>query len=148
MSITFNTQPRDSDFDTEHQYFRRIEPLQSHTNVPTEFRYPFILPPNDHQPSGTINISRMGDIIHNFYIQATIPAIRTLSKPDAQKILSRFWLSQRLKQRLRHLARASKIRAELRHRVRTANLHTELIYLPDIGYKYFEGMEHWKSSLK
>lgn len=134
MSFTINSQPRDPYL--EGRYFRRIEPLQLHTNVSTD----------NYKPSGSFNISRMGDLTQNFYIQATLPAIRTLSRPQAQKILSRFWLSQRLKQRLRHLARVSKIRAELRHRVRTAELHTELIYLPNVGYKYFERMEHWNSS--
>ena len=52
-------------------YFTRVQPLQHHTNVPHGDRigvYSFGLRPEDHQPSGTCNFSR----IDNATLQLTL----------------------------------------------------------------------------
>ena len=52
-------------------YFTRVQPLQHHTNVPYGDRigvYSFGLRPEDHQPSGTCNFSR----IDNATLQLTL----------------------------------------------------------------------------
>jgi hypothetical protein len=43
------------------QYFRLVQPYQHHTNVPRRaiYCYSFALKPEDHQPSGTCNFSRI-----------------------------------------------------------------------------------------
>jgi hypothetical protein len=47
-------------------YFRLVQPWQYHTVIPEEFflySYSFALRPEDVQPSGSINASRMDNII-------------------------------------------------------------------------------------
>ena len=54
-------------------YFTRVQPMQHHTNVPYGDRiavYSFGLRPEDHQPSGTFNFSR----IDNATLQLTFGA--------------------------------------------------------------------------
>lgn len=48
------------------KYFRSLQPLQHHTNIPTSGGinlYSFALHPEDHQPSGSINMSRIDTAI-------------------------------------------------------------------------------------
>ena len=43
-------------------YFTHIQPFQHHTNIPTEsgiYTYSFALKPEDYQPSGSCNFSRL-----------------------------------------------------------------------------------------
>jgi hypothetical protein len=42
-------------------YFRLVQPYQSHTRIPDNFiyLYSFGLRPEEHQPSGTVNMSRI-----------------------------------------------------------------------------------------
>ena len=44
-------------------YFRLVVPYQKHTRAPSDFIYvySFCLKPEDHQPSGTCNFSRLDD---------------------------------------------------------------------------------------
>ena len=48
-------------FSDEGRYFRLVQPYQHHTNVPESFvySYSFALNPEDVQPSGTVNFSRI-----------------------------------------------------------------------------------------
>jgi len=45
----------------EGRYFRTVQPYQHHTNIPDKFiySYSFALQPQDIQPSGTCNFSRI-----------------------------------------------------------------------------------------
>lgn len=48
--------------DREDMYFTHIQPYQHHTNIPTDgsiYVYSFALQPEDYQPSGTCNFSRL-----------------------------------------------------------------------------------------
>jgi hypothetical protein len=47
--------------DVEGRYFRLVQPWQHHTNIPREFiySYSFALQPEDVQPSGSCNFSRI-----------------------------------------------------------------------------------------
>ena len=49
---------------TEGEYFRLVQPYQHHTNVPEAFVYcySFALNPEDSQPSGTLNASRIDNV--------------------------------------------------------------------------------------
>ena len=45
-------------------YFTRVQPYQHHTNIPLNDRigvYSFALEPEDYQPNGTCNFSRIDD---------------------------------------------------------------------------------------
>merc|ERR1711981_571633 len=61
-SLTFNNAARWANF--EGRVFRLLEPFQSHTNIPCSFvySYAFSLAPQDMQPSGSVNMSRMDSI--------------------------------------------------------------------------------------
>jgi hypothetical protein len=44
------------------EYFSLVQPYQHHTNIPTNAGinvYSFALKPEEHQPSGTLNMSRI-----------------------------------------------------------------------------------------
>ena len=59
-------------FDTrEANYFNKVQPWQSHQNSPVDgvYVYSFALNPNDHQPSGSCNFSR----IDNSTLELTVP---------------------------------------------------------------------------
>jgi hypothetical protein len=46
----------------EQKYFTHVQPYQHHTNIPTDNTinvYSFALKPEEHQPSGTLNMSRI-----------------------------------------------------------------------------------------
>ena len=45
----------------EARYFNLVQPYQHHTNIPNEgiYVYSFALKPEEHQPSGTANLSRI-----------------------------------------------------------------------------------------
>lgn len=50
--------------DREGQYYRLVQPYQAHTNIPRGFiyNYSFALHPEDCQPSGSLNFSRIDNI--------------------------------------------------------------------------------------
>jgi len=55
--------------DVEGRYFRLVQPWQHHTNIPKEFiySYSFALQPEDVQPSGSCNFSRIDNTQLNVY---------------------------------------------------------------------------------
>jgi hypothetical protein len=59
VSLRLNNQNRI--YPTEGRYFRLVQPYQHHSNVPDSFvySYSFALHPEDAQPSGTCNFSRI-----------------------------------------------------------------------------------------
>jgi hypothetical protein len=64
------------------RYFNLVQPYQHHTNVPSTGInvYSFGLKPEEHQPSGTCNMSR----IDNATLQLTLTAATTSGTSDAK----------------------------------------------------------------
>jgi hypothetical protein len=59
------------------KYFNMVQPFQHHTNVPTNKGinvYSFALKPEEHQPSGTLNFSRIDSAVLN--VTTTVRASR------------------------------------------------------------------------
>ena len=66
----------------EGKYFNRVQPFQHHTCVPANKGinvYSFALKPEEHQPSGTLNFSRIDSAVLN---------IKGISKPSATSFLN------------------------------------------------------------
>ena len=60
-------------------YFNTIQPYQHHENVPTNAGinvYSFALKPEEHQPSGTLNMSRIDTAVLNLNLNAVYTASR------------------------------------------------------------------------
>jgi hypothetical protein len=59
-------------------YFRLVQPYQHHTRVPTKkiYSYSFALSPEEHQPSGTLNMSRIDQAYFLFNFEDPIPTWR------------------------------------------------------------------------
>ena len=58
------------------KYFNLVQPFQHHTNVPSNAGinvYSFALKPEEHQPSGTLNMSRIDTAILNINFEAAAP---------------------------------------------------------------------------
>ena len=56
-------------------YFNMVQPFQHHENVPSNAGinvYSFALKPEEHQPSGTLNMSRIDSAILNFTMNSSI----------------------------------------------------------------------------
>lgn len=63
-------------------YFRLVQPYQSHTRIPDNFiyLYSFGLRPEEHQPSGTVNMSR----IDNAQLKFDMTNVANLPAPSSQ----------------------------------------------------------------
>jgi hypothetical protein len=63
-------------------YFRLVQPYQSHTRIPDNFiyLYAFGLRPEEHQPSGTVNMSR----IDNAQLKFDMTNVANLPSPSSQ----------------------------------------------------------------
>jgi hypothetical protein len=64
-------------------YFRLVQPFQHHSNVPTDnyiYTYSFALRPEDLQPSGSLNASRLDSIQLQIALRPDPPA--TLANTD------------------------------------------------------------------
>jgi hypothetical protein len=63
-------------------YFRLVQPYQSHTRIPDNFiyLYSFGLRPEEHQPSGTVNMSR----IDNAQLKFDLTNVSNLPLPSSQ----------------------------------------------------------------
>ncbi len=57
------------------RYFNLVQPYQHHTNIPTKGInvYSFALKPEDHQPSGSCNMSRIDTAMLNLELSPSIP---------------------------------------------------------------------------
>ena len=58
-------------------YFSLVQPYQHHENTPDKFHeginvYSFALKPEDHQPSGTLNMSRIDTAVLNLTMDASV----------------------------------------------------------------------------
>ena len=72
VSLKLNNLPRFAP--KEGRYFRLVQPWQFHTNIPRAFiySYPFALYPEEPQPSGSCNFSRIDNIELTFDMQQGI----------------------------------------------------------------------------
>jgi hypothetical protein len=72
VSLKLNNLPRFAP--KEGRYFRLVQPYQSHTNIPSHYvySYSFALHPEDPQPSGSCNFSRIDNIELTFEMQDRI----------------------------------------------------------------------------
>jgi hypothetical protein len=63
-------------FEREAEYFRMVQPYQCHTNIPHGFIYvySFALFPEDCQPSGSLNFSRIDNVEFSVCLQEAIAA--------------------------------------------------------------------------
>jgi hypothetical protein len=63
-------------FEREAEYFRLVQPYQHHTNIPHGFVYvySFALFPEDCQPSGSLNFSRIDNVEFSVCLQEAIAA--------------------------------------------------------------------------
>jgi hypothetical protein len=75
-SLNINNLPR---FGREATYFRLVQPYQSHTNIPKGFiyNYSFALAPEDAQPSGSLNFSRIDNTEMIVRLQEAIAQTQT-----------------------------------------------------------------------
>jgi hypothetical protein len=65
------------------QYYEVVQPYQHHENIPSNPGinvYSFALKPEEHQPSGTLNMSRIDTAVLNLEIHSTYAADDTISK--------------------------------------------------------------------
>jgi len=63
-------------------YFNLVQPFQHHENVPTNAGinvYSFALKPEDHQPSGTLNMSRIDTAVLNLTMNDAVSSYATTS---------------------------------------------------------------------
>ena len=70
-------------------YFRLVQPYQHHTRVPDKhiYLYSFSLRPEEQQPSGTCNMSRIDTVYLNFDLTSWQSLAEvTKQSPDAFKI--------------------------------------------------------------
>lgn len=80
--------------DREGQYYRLVQPYQSHTNIPRGFiyNYSFALHPEDCQPSGSLNFSRIDNIELGLQLQPELA-----SEEVALYVFARNWNVLRFK---------------------------------------------------
>lgn len=92
--LRINNQPR---FDREAAYFRLVQPWQHHTNIPKGFIYvySFALHPEDCNPSGSLNFSRIDNVEFSIDVQPAIASTNT-----ALIIFGRSWNILRFKEGL------------------------------------------------
>ena len=72
VDLLFNKTPRFSRRDGD--YFRLCQPYEYHTRMPKNYIYcySFALKPEDHQPSGTANFSRLNDVDFRFTFRSGV----------------------------------------------------------------------------
>ena len=61
------------------EYFTLVQPYQHHTNIPTGADihvYSFALKPEEHQPSGTLNMSRIDTAVLNLTYNASADRVQ------------------------------------------------------------------------
>jgi hypothetical protein len=88
VSLKLNNLPRFAP--REGRYFRLVQPWQFHTNIPKAFVYcySFALYPEEPQPSGSCNFSRIDNIELTFDMQVGLDVAPTPPFPDASTMAS------------------------------------------------------------
>lgn len=80
LELTFNGQPRLLKSVADSNYLRVIQPLQYHTKNPQRYiyNYSFALDPENYQPTGQANFSRIKDVYFNCYLNDANNTDRTI----------------------------------------------------------------------
>lgn len=80
LELTFNGQPRILDSVADSQYLRIVQPLQAHTKIPKRYiyNYSFSLDPENYQPTGQANFSRIHDVYFNMLLNEANDTDRTV----------------------------------------------------------------------
>ncbi len=65
-------------------YFRLVQPYQHHTRIPSKhiYVYAFGLRPEEHQPSGTLNFSRIDNAELSFFLSPEAMGVNSLLDPN------------------------------------------------------------------
>ena len=79
LELLFNGQPRLLKSVADAFYLRAVQPLQAHTRVPQRYiyNYSYSIDPEDYQPSGQVNYSRISNILYNLYLNGANNSDRT-----------------------------------------------------------------------
>ena len=80
MELLFNGNPRILESVADSFYLRAVQPLQAHTRTPTRYiyNYSFSIDPENYQPTGQVNFSRISNTLFNLYLNAANDSNRTV----------------------------------------------------------------------
>jgi hypothetical protein len=80
LELLFNGQPRVLSRIADSFYLRIAQPLQAHTKIPQRYiyNYSFSLDPENYQPTGQVNYSRIKDVYYNMYLNPATDSDRNI----------------------------------------------------------------------
>tara|TARA_R110000850_G_scaffold24288_1_gene71281 strand:- start:813 stop:2195 length:1383 start_codon:yes stop_codon:yes gene_type:complete len=80
MELLFNGHPRLLSSVADSFYLRAVQPLQAHTRTPRRYiyNYSFSIDPENYQPTGQVNMSRIENCLFNMYLSEASDANRTI----------------------------------------------------------------------
>ena len=80
MELLFNGNPRILDSIADSFYLRAVQPMQAHTRTPERYiyNYSFSIDPENYQPTGQVNFSRISNTLFNLYLSAANDSDRTI----------------------------------------------------------------------
>ena len=80
MELLFNGNPRILENVADSFYLRAVQPLQAHTRTPTRYiyNYSFSIDPENYQPTGQVNMSRIANTMFNMYLSEASDYNRTI----------------------------------------------------------------------
>jgi hypothetical protein len=80
MELLFNGNPRILSSVADSFYLRAVQPLQAHTRTPRRYiyNYSFSIDPENYQPTGQVNLSRISNTLFNMYLSAANDSNRTI----------------------------------------------------------------------
>ena len=80
LELLFNGQPRIQSRIADSFYLRIAQPLQAHTKIPQRYiyNYSYSLDPENYQPTGQVNYSRIKDVYYNMYLNPATDSNRNI----------------------------------------------------------------------
>ena len=80
MELLFNGNPRILESIADSFYLRAVQPLQAHTRTPRRYiyNYSFSIDPENYQPTGQVNMSRIQNCLFNMYLSEASDSDRTV----------------------------------------------------------------------
>ena len=80
LELLFNGQPRILKEIADSFYLRIAQPLQAHTKIPQRYiyNYSYSLDPENYQPTGQVNYSRIKDVQYNLYLNPATDSDRNI----------------------------------------------------------------------
>jgi hypothetical protein len=72
MELLFNGNPRILSSIADSFYLRAVQPLQAHTRTPQRYiyNYSFAIDPENYQPTGQVNLSRISNTLFKMYLSS------------------------------------------------------------------------------